>query len=149
LLEPVPKPLLPPTATMREVGRAFVEHGNEFFYVSADGQTLEGVVTITDLLRGQGSGAGGSTPVSEFMARNPVTVALDDDCAVAANVLREYRLKSLPIVEQKGTRKLAGCLRIRRLMAFVLKEVDGEQPTQGNSQKPTESPAAQNTVTTR
>ena len=148
LLEPVPKPLLQPTATMREVGRAFVEHGNEFFYVSADGQTLEGVVTITDLLRGQSSGTSGATPVSEFMARNPVTVALDDDCAVAANVLREYRLKSLPIVEHKGTRKLAGCLRIRRLMAFVMKEVD-EQSEQSSSQKSAQSSAPQGTVTTR
>jgi NADH dehydrogenase len=135
LLEPVPQPLLQPTATMREVGKAFVEHGNEFFYVSPDGQTLEGVVTITDLLRGQAAGASGSTPVSDFMARNPVTVALDDDCAVATNVLREYRLKSLPVVEQKGARKLAGCLRIRRLMAYVLKEADGEQAQQGNPAK--------------
>lgn len=135
LLEPVPQPLLPPSATMRDVGRAFVEHGHEFFYVSNDGETLEGVVTITDLLRGQGSGASGSTPVTEFMAPNPVTVALDDDCAVAANVLREYRLKSLPVVEHKGARKLVGCLRIRRLMAYVLKEADGEQTEQDDSPK--------------
>jgi hypothetical protein len=37
-------------------------------------------------------------------------------------VMREYRLKTLPVVERKDSRKLAGCLRVRRLMAFVLKE---------------------------
>src|SRR5262249_25628211 len=42
LLEPVPQPLLKPTMTVREAGRAFVEHGHEFFFVSSDGQTLEG-----------------------------------------------------------------------------------------------------------
>jgi NADH dehydrogenase len=149
LLEPAPMPLLQPNMTMREVGKAFVEHGNEFFYVAGDGQTLEGVVTITDLLRGQGSGAGAATPVSEFMTRNPVTVSVDDDCAVAAAVFREYRLKSLPVVERKGSRKVTGCLRIRRLMAFVLKEIGPEQPGQDGSTKSVEASTAQGTVTTR
>jgi NADH dehydrogenase len=126
LMEPLPQPLLQPNMPMREVGRAFVEHSNEFFYISSDGQTLEGVVTITDLLRG-GTNAhdgSGSLPVSEFMTRNPVVVTLDDDCALAATTMREYRLKSLPVVERKDSRKLVGCLRIRRLMAFVFKEIE-------------------------
>ncbi|HWW01100.1 MAG TPA: FAD-dependent oxidoreductase [Candidatus Acidoferrum sp.] len=126
LMEAVPQPLLTPTTTLREVGQVFVEHGNEFFYISSDGQTIEGVVTITDLLRGQASGATRTTPVSEFMTKNPVAVAADDTCALAATTLREYRLKSLPVVEDKTGRKLKGCLRIRKLMAFVLKETAGE-----------------------
>jgi NADH dehydrogenase len=126
LMEPVPQPLLTPATTMREVGQVFVEHGNEFFFVSSDGQTIEGVVTITDLLRGQANGANRATPVSEFMTKNPVTIAADDTCAVAATALREYRLKSLPVVEDKTGRKLQGCLRIRKLMAFVLKETASE-----------------------
>jgi hypothetical protein len=52
LLEPVPQPLLNPDNTLREVSQAFIEQGNEFFCVSANGQTLDGVVTITDLVRG-------------------------------------------------------------------------------------------------
>ena len=128
LMEPAPQPLLKPTATMREVGRAFVEYGHEFFFVSADGQTLDGVVTITDLVRTQtGDGA---TLVTEFMTRNPVTVAAQDDCAVVASAFREYRLKTLPVVENKASRKLLGCIRVRRLMAFVLKETgSGKQET--------------------
>ncbi len=126
LMEAVPQPLLTPGTTLREVGHSFVEHGNEFFYVSSDGQTLEGVVTITDLLRGQAGGANRTTPVSEFMTKNPVTIAAEDTCALAATTLREYRLKSLPVVADKSSRKLVGCLRIRKLMAFVLKETAGE-----------------------
>lgn len=123
LMEPVPQPILKPTATLAEVSRAFVNDGNEFFYVSGDGQTLEGVVTITDLLRGRSMGASTSSPVTEFMTRNPVALAIDDDCALASSAIREYRLKSLPIVEHKDNRKLVGCLRVRRLMAYLLKEV--------------------------
>ncbi len=122
LMEPVPQPLLKPSLTFREVGQAFVEHGNEFFFVSSDGQTLDGVVTITDLVRERGKRLGPSSTLGEIMTRNPVTVVPEDDCAVAASAIREYRLKTLPVVDHKDSRKLAGCLRVRRLMAFVLKE---------------------------
>ncbi|MGH7967839.1 MAG: cyclic nucleotide-binding domain-containing protein, partial [Limisphaerales bacterium] len=128
LVEPLPQPLLKPTATLREVSQAFVEHGQEFFFVSTDGSTLEGVVTVTDLLRAQTTGENPASVLAEFMTKEPVAVAVDDDCAVAANAMREYRLKSLPVVEQKDNRKLVGCLRARRLMAFVLKET-AEHPT--------------------
>ena len=110
--------------------RAFIDNGNEFFYVSNDGQTLEGVVTITDLVRGRAMGATPSSPLSDFMTRNPVALAADDDCALASAAIREYRLKSLPVIEHKDSRKLIGCIRVRRLMAYVLKEVQ-PNPTPG------------------
>ena len=123
LMEPVPEPVLKPEATLQEVAHAFVENGQEFFYVSGDGRTLGGVITITDLIRGRSAGANLSTPASEFMTKNPVALASDDSCAAAAATIREYRLKSLPIVESKETRKLVGCLRVRRLMAYVFKHI--------------------------
>ncbi|HSU56214.1 MAG TPA: FAD-dependent oxidoreductase [Candidatus Dormibacteraeota bacterium] len=126
IMEPVPQPLLKPDTTLSDVSRAFVEHANEFFYVSSDNKTLEGVVTITDILRGRGSGATATTPVSEFMTRNPVALSADDDCAIASAAIREYRLKTLPVVESKNSRALVGCIRVRRLMAFVLKEIRPE-----------------------
>jgi len=118
----VPEPLLKPEATLQEVAHAFVKDGQEFFYVSGDGRTLDGVITITDLIRGRSAGANFSTPASEFMTKNPIALASDDTCAAAAATIREYRLKSLPIVESKETRKLVGCLRVRRLMGYVVKE---------------------------
>lgn len=138
LMEPVPQPILAPTTTMREVGQAFVDSANEFFYVSNDGKSLDGVVTITDLLRGNAGGALPSTPVSEFMTQNPIAVAADDDCAVASSAIREYRLKTLPVVKDKKSRTLIGCLRVRRVMAYVLKEHsltgDGAEKPPTNSQ---------------
>ncbi|HXU78916.1 MAG TPA: FAD-dependent oxidoreductase [Methylomirabilota bacterium] len=121
VLEPVPRPLLTPATTFQEVSQAFVEHSNEFFYVCGEGETLEGVVMMTDLFRARDASAAATTPVSEFMSKNPVALAADDSCAVAVEAMREYRLKSLPIVEKKENRKLVGCVRIRRLMGFVLK----------------------------
>jgi NADH dehydrogenase len=125
LMEPVPQPLLKPTAPLAEVSRAFIDSGNEFFYVSGDGQTLDGVITITDLLRGRAAGASGETLAKDFMTTNPVALAGQDDCAIAAAAFREYRLKNLPVVERKDNRKLVGCIRVRKLMAYVFKELDG------------------------
>jgi NADH:quinone reductase (non-electrogenic) len=124
LMEPVPQPLLNPNTSLQEVAHAFVSDGAEFFYVASDGQTLEGVVTITDLIRARSTGAALTIPASQFMTPNPVALAMDDNCAVAAAAIREYRLKSLPIVERKDTRKLAGCLRVRRLMGYLLKQIE-------------------------
>jgi CBS domain-containing protein len=126
LMEPVPRPFLKPSDTLFDASHAFVEHGNEFFYVSSDGENLEGVVTITDLLRGRGAGATPESPISDFMTKNPVALAADEDCALASGSIREYRLKSLPVVERKDSRKLVGCLRIRRLMAYVFQELGDE-----------------------
>ena len=131
LMEPVPQPLLRPDASLRDVGHAFVENGNEFFYVSSDGQTLEGVLTITDLLRGRANGATDKTPAAELMSKNPVALAADDTCAVAAAAFREYRLKSLPVVEHKDSRKLAGCIKVRRLMAYVFKQIGDRSEGRG------------------
>ena len=122
LMEPVPQPLLKPNATLTEVSHAFIETNNELFFVSADGQMLDGVVTMTDLLRTRAAGATGATPLSAFMTRNPVALAADDNCATAATSFREYRLKSLPVIESKSSRRLVGCIRVRRLMAHVFKE---------------------------
>ena len=100
-----------------------MKHNQEFFYVSENGQIVDGVITITDLLRSGMGSAGAIGTAQEIMTKNPVTVSIDDDCTVAATAIREYRLKSLPVVERKDSRALAGCIRVRRLMAYVLKEI--------------------------
>ncbi|MBI3879858.1 MAG: FAD-dependent oxidoreductase [Verrucomicrobia bacterium] len=123
LVEPVPQPLLKPAASMFEVSQAFIEDGHDFFYVSDDGATLDGIVTMTDLVRAQSQGAGRDTPVAEFMVKNPVAICMGDSCATAAATLREHGLKTLPVFAQPDGRKLAGCIRARKLMAHVLREL--------------------------
>jgi len=122
LMDPVPRPFLKPEATIREVSQAFVDHPNEFFYISGDEQNLDGIITVTDLIRARTS-VRDSKPellAKDFMTRSPVTVTADDDCAVAANAIREYRLKALPVIETKEGRKLIGCLRVRRIIGYVM-----------------------------
>ena len=128
LMEPVPAPLLKPDNTLLEVSQSFVDHNAEFFCVSADGQRLDGLVTITDLIRAQSAGATGSTPLADFMAAHPVALSPEDTALTASTTLRDYRLKTLPIVERGDGRRLVGCIRARRLMAFVLKSLKASSP---------------------
>jgi Mg/Co/Ni transporter MgtE len=123
LMDPPPQPFLKSNASLNEVSQAFLTNNNEFFYVSDDGQNLDGIVTITDLIRGRSSAANGATSLAQFMTKNPIALAADDNCAVAATTIREYRLKNLPVLESKNGRKLLGCFRVRRLMAFVAQEL--------------------------
>ena len=105
-----------------------VYHGRQSFEIGFEIVRRGARYTIADLIRGRSAGANLSTPASEFMTRNPVALASDDSCAAAAATIREYRLKSLPIVESKETRKLVGCLRVRRLMGYVFKHIGQEPP---------------------
>ncbi len=121
LMEPAPGPFLKPEHTLRQAGQEFISSGNEFFFVSGEDGTLSGVVTITDLMRARPDTTGEETRVAAFMTPKPVAVSPDDTCEVVAAVLREYRLKNLPVVD--ANRKILGVIRVRRLMAFVLQRL--------------------------
>lgn len=127
ILDPAPQPFLAPTATLLEVSEAFVESGNDCFLVSSDGMNLAGIVTMTDLMRAHSTPSDGLQTLGEFMTAQPVALCLGDSCEAAASTFREHKLKTLPVVE-KGTRKLAGCVRARRLMAYVLREMRKSRP---------------------
>src|SRR5580765_7163783 len=108
---------------MREVGRAFAEHDHELFYVCGEGQALEGMVTMTDWMQALSRGVGPDTPVAELMVRQPIALCLEDDGVAAATIVREHRVKNLPVVSCRGNRQLVGSLRTRRLMAHVFNRV--------------------------
>jgi len=40
----------------------------------------------------------------------------------AAATLRDYKIKWIPVVDQKHSRRIAGCISARKMMAYVLKE---------------------------
>jgi len=121
-IEPAPQPFLAPTATLREVTRAFAGSANDVFYVVGAGDRLEGLVTLTDLLRVQGDGAAPETPVAGFMVKNPAAIAATDTALLAASAFREYGYKTLPVVADPATRRVAGILRARRLLARLLQD---------------------------
>ncbi|HET7537184.1 MAG TPA: FAD-dependent oxidoreductase [Candidatus Didemnitutus sp.] len=122
-LEPVPQPLLKPTDDVYHVAKMFGETPSDFFYVSADGTRLDGLITLTDLLRAQASGVTPDTPLEKYMVREPVCVLSSDTALVVASAFREHGFKSMPVVENKESRRIVGVVRARKLIARVLQVV--------------------------
>jgi len=122
-IEPVPTPLLDPKVTLIEVMRVFARHNPDFFYVSADGISLDGVITLTDLLKAQGQGLPADAPAGSFMSKNPVAIAQTDSAVVAASAFRENGLKYLPVIADQQSRRMVGFIRARKLMASVMQRV--------------------------
>ncbi len=122
-IEPAPAPLLRPTETLLEVTRRFADQEVDLFFVASDGGKLEGLVTLTDLLRAQATGLMPETPVEKFMVRNPKVIAVTDSCLVAAGAFREYGHKWLPVVQDVDSRRIAGLVRARRLVTRIMQVV--------------------------
>jgi len=122
-IEPAPSPLLQPTDTLLAVMRIFASHNPDFFYVSADGQSLDGVITLTDLLRAQGQGLTADAKVDSFMAKSPVAITATDTAVVAASAFREHGFKYLPVISDQASRRIVGFVRARKLMASVMQQV--------------------------
>ncbi len=122
-IEPAPTPLLKPTDTLYEVTHQFARHPSDFFFVSPDGARLDGMITLTDLLRAQNNGVKPETPLAEFMMKNPTVLAATDSAIIAASAFREHGFKTIPVVADKTSRRIVGVIRVRRLIARVLEVV--------------------------
>jgi len=122
-IEPAPQPILRPTESLFELTRRFGESDEQLFLVSSDGDTLEGMVTLTDLLHAQARGVGTDAPLSEFMIKDPAFIRTTDDCLIAASAFREHGHKLLPVVKGKEGRSIAGVIRARKLIARIMQVV--------------------------
>ncbi len=100
--------------------RVFADHNADFFYVSSDGARLDGIVTLTDLLRAQAGDTNADTPVAAFMIKDPTVITQTDTALVAASGFREHGLKYLPVVTDLASRRIVGFIRARKLMASVM-----------------------------
>lgn len=122
-IEPAPTPLLKPTDSLYEVTHQFARHPSDFFFVSPDGTRLDGMITLTDLLRAQSNGIKPATPLADFMKKDPAVLAATDSALVAASAFQEHGFKTLPVVADKISRRIVGVVRVRKLIAKVLEVV--------------------------
>ena len=56
------------------------------------------------------------------MTKDPVAVSLEDSSFSAAATLRDYKIKWIPVVDQKQSRRIVDCISVRKMMAYILKE---------------------------
>ena len=130
-IEPAPQPLLKPTDSLLQVTRVFAEHTSDFFFISGDGSRLDGIVTLTDLLRAQAQNLPGDALAGQIMTTTPIAILATDTPLVAAAVFRENGLKYLPVVADQASRRIVGFVRARKLMARVLQKMGAGQTIQG------------------
>src|SRR5262245_13072064 len=124
VLESFPEPLLAPTLTVRDATRTFARTTTDVLYVSRDGRTLDGLVTLEGLLRAKADGAVPSTPIETLMIVRPLALTLQDSCTTVFATMQEHVLTSVPIVHDGGSRELAGCITLRRLVAKAFDAMD-------------------------
>ena len=119
-IEPAPQPLLKTTDSLYDTSHQFARHPSDFFYVSSDGSRLDGMITLTDLLRAQGKGVSPETPLASFMTKDPAMLAATDSVLIASSAFREHGYKVLPVVADKASRRIVGVVRVRKLIARIL-----------------------------
>lgn len=93
--------------------------------VVCDGPVLVGIFTERDVLRLAGTGADfDATPLSEVMTSSPATISADDGILEAAELMKERKLRHLPVVEDGN---LVGIVSIRDVLAFLAERLWQEQ----------------------
>jgi CBS domain-containing protein len=85
--------------------------------VVCDGPALAGIFTERDVLRLAGESADfDATPLSEVMTSSLATISADDGILEAAELMKERRLRHLPVVEDGN---LVGIVSIRDVLAYL------------------------------
>lgn len=87
-----------------------------------EGDALSGILTERDVLRAVAAGIQDDTVVSDWMTRDPETMAPDDTTQHAAVLMIHGGFRHMPLVEGDA---VVGMLSIRDLMRVVL---DSEAP---------------------
>jgi CBS domain-containing protein len=105
-----------PGDSLKEVSRRMVDRDVGAVLVM-DGSSLSGILTERDVLRAVAAGIEEKTVVSDWMTRDPDTMAPDDTTQQAAVLLIHGGFRHLPLMEGAD---VVGMLSIRDLMRVVL-----------------------------
>jgi len=92
--------------------------------VVCDGPALAGIFTERDVLRLAGEGADfESIPLHEVMTASLATISVDDGILEAAALMKERRLRHLPVTEDGN---LVGIVSIRDVLAYLAERLWSE-----------------------
>ena len=105
-----------PDDRLRDVAQRMVERDVGAVLVT-EGSRLTGILTERDVLRAVAAGVQDDTPVSEWMTRDPETMAPDEPTLHAAVLMIHGGFRHLPLVDGE---EVVGMLSIRDLMRIVL-----------------------------
>jgi CBS domain-containing protein len=105
-----------PAERLGEVAQRMVERDVGAALVT-EGSRLLGILTERDVLRAVAKGIGDDTTVSDWMTRDPETMAPDEPTLHAAVLMIHGGFRHLPLMDGE---EVVGMLSIRDLMRIVL-----------------------------
>jgi CBS domain-containing protein len=113
-------------ATVAEVVAELTRHRIGALVVSGDGIHIEGIVSERDIVRHLG-GLGAdpmSDPVTLIMSRSVRTCSAADDVESIMNVMTEYRIRHVPVVESG---RLRGIVSIGDVVKSRVRELEKDR----------------------
>lgn len=124
-MEAVPEHRLAPDDTFEDAVRLFDEHGLEFLCVLDQDGRLQGVITRNELFEAFAQGKTAATKVRDFMKADPVVVTPNEPSLMGGDEMNRHDLDWLPVVEDKGSRRLVGVIRSERMLRHLVSHLTG------------------------
>ena len=117
-----------PDTSVMQVAARLDAHRIGALVVSADGASVDGIVSERDIIRAiaRDGAAVLDWPVSQIMIADVITVTGKDDIAEVLEIMTERRFRHLPIVEAG---KLAGIVSIGDAVKHRIEEAEFEART--------------------
>ena len=113
-----------PGDTLQEVA-ARMSAGDFGFMPVADGDTLIGTITDRDIaVRAVAGGAACTSPVVEYISRDPHTARADDDLKTVLDAMGTKQIRRLPVLDKDD--RLVGVVSLGDLSARVKEKYAGE-----------------------
>jgi CBS domain-containing protein len=111
-----------PTDTIATLSRRLRDERVGALIVSANGQAVDGIISERDIAYALTTHLGElhSMPVSSLMTKTVISCDPDDLISDAANVLREHRIRHLPVTDGK---KLLGMIGMRDILMQRLDDI--------------------------
>jgi NADH:quinone reductase (non-electrogenic) len=127
-IETLPGFHLRPESTLEHAMTSFEKTPSSFLCILDERHSLQGILTRTDIFRASELGANRHTPVRDFMVP-AITVTRSDTSLMAAALLRDHELKSVPVIESENDRRIVGYVRAERMFMHVLQKLPAEFQT--------------------
>ncbi|MDP3658377.1 MAG: CBS domain-containing protein [Brevundimonas sp.] len=110
--------------SLQEVASRMRE-GDFGFMPVADGDTLIGTITDRDIaVRAVAGGAACSSPVVEYISRDPHTARADDDLKTVLDAMGSKQIRRLPVLDKDN--RLVGVVSLGDLSTRVKEKYAGE-----------------------
>ena len=113
-----------PGDTLQDVA-ARMSAGDFGFMPVADGDTLIGTITDRDIaVRAVAGGAACTSPVVEYISRDPHTARADDDLKTVLDAMGTRQIRRLPVLDKNN--RLVGVVSLGDLSTRVKEKYAGE-----------------------